>query len=344
MRVDEPENGFFSALESLVEIRRAQAAQGVYPMRNDMMLISGNSNPSLVREISEHLGQPLSQTQVRRFSDGEIWVELAENMRGRDIYVIQSTCAPVNDNLMELLLIIDALKRASANCVNAVIPYYGYARQDRKVAPRVPISAKLVADLITSAGASRVLGMDLHAGQIQGFFNIPVDHLYAAPVLLDYLKEYEKEDLVLVSPDAGGVERTRYFARHLGVPIAIVDKRRDGPNIAKAMNIVGEVRDKIAVIIDDMVDTAGTLTQAAQVIMDLGAKEVMACATHPVFSGPALDRIDGSVLSTVVVTNTIPLSERAQSSNKIRVMSVAPLLGEAIRRIHQKDSVSSLFV
>jgi len=313
-------------------------------MRNDMMLITGNSNPILAKEISEYLGQPLSLTQVRRFSDGEIMVELGENMRGRDIYVIQSTCAPVNDNLMELLLIIDALKRASASCINAVIPYYGYARQDRKAAPRVPISAKLVADLITAAGASRILGMDLHAGQIQGFFNIPVDHLYAAPVLLEYLKERNTEDLVLVSPDAGGVERTRYFARYLDAPIAIVDKRREAPNVAKAMNIVGEVKGKVAVIIDDMVDTAGTLTQAAQVIQDLGAVEVLACATHGVLSGPALDRIESSVLSSVVVTNTIPLNERAQNSPKIRVMSVAGLLGKAIQRIHQKDSVSSLFV
>ncbi|MGL4208016.1 MAG: ribose-phosphate pyrophosphokinase, partial [Candidatus Adiutrix sp.] len=231
-----------------------------------------------------------------------------------------------------------------AGCINAVIPYYGYARQDRKAAPRVPISAKVVADLITVAGASRVLCMDLHAGQIQGFFNIPVDHLYAAPVLLDYLRTINKDDLVLVSPDAGGVERTRYYARHLGAPIAIVDKRREGPNIAKVMNIVGEVKGKIAVIIDDMVDTAGTLTQAAQVIMDLGALEVQACATHPVFSGPALERIENSVLSAVIVTNTIPLTEGAQQSPKIKMRSVAPLLGEAIRRINQKDSVSSLFV
>ncbi|MDR2946831.1 MAG: ribose-phosphate pyrophosphokinase [Candidatus Adiutrix sp.] len=313
-------------------------------MRTDIMLIGGNSNPALAQGISEHLGQHLSQTQIRRFSDGEIMVELSENMRGRDIYVIQSTCAPVNDNLMELLLIIDALKRASASCVNAVIPYYGYARQDRKVAPRVPISAKLVADMITAAGASRVLAMDLHAGQIQGFFNIPVDHLYAAPVLLEYLKSQKFKNLVIVSPDAGGVERARYFARHLEAPIAIVDKRREAPNVAKAMNIVGEVKDKVAVIIDDMVDTAGTLTQAARVIQDLGAVEVLACATHGVFSGPALDNIENSVLSSVVVTDTIPLHERAQASPKIKVMSVAPLLGEAIKRIHQKDSVSSLFV
>ena len=313
-------------------------------MRHDVMLINGNSNPALAQELAEYLGQPLGETQVRRFSDGEIMVELKENMRGRDIYVVQSTCAPVNDNLMELLLIIDALKRASAKCINAVIPYYGYARQDRKAAPRVPISAKLVADLITTAGASRVLGMDLHASQIQGFFNIPVDHLYAAPIILEFLKTIDPEKMVLVSPDAGGVERTRYFARKLGVPIAIVDKRREAPNVATALNIVGDVKGKVAVIIDDMVDTAGTLTQAAQLICDLGALEVMACATHAVFSGPALDRIDASALTTMVVTNTIPLTERAKQSKKIKVLSVAPILGEAIRRIHQEDSVSSLFV
>ena len=313
-------------------------------MRHDVMLINGNSNPELAQELSEYLGHPLSEAQVRRFSDGEIMVELKENMRGRDIYVVQSTCAPVNDNLMELLLIIDALKRASARCINAVIPYYGYSRQDRKAAPRVPISAKLVADLITTAGANRVLGMDLHASQIQGFFNIPVDHLYAAPIILEFLKSIDPDKMVLVSPDAGGVERTRYFARKLGVPIAIVDKRREAPNVATALNIVGDVKGKVAIIIDDMVDTAGTLTQAAQLICDLGALEVMACATHAVFSGPALERIDNSALTHMVVTNTIPLTERAKQSKKIKVLSVAPILGEAIRRIHQEDSVSSLFV
>jgi ribose-phosphate pyrophosphokinase len=338
-------------------------------MHNDFLLISGTSNPLLAREIADHLGQPLSPTHLRRFSDGEIWVELGENMRGRDIYVIQSTSSPANDHLMELLLIIDALKRASAGCVNAVMPYYGYGRQDRKAAPRVPISAKLVADLLNTAGANRILSVDLHAGQIQGFFNIPVDHLYAAPVLLEYLRErrgqegdadhlsaapvlqeYLRErrgqdgDMVLVSPDAGGVERTRYFAKKLDVPIAIVDKRRESPNEAKIMNIVGEVRDRVAVIIDDMVDTAGTMAQAARAIMDLGAREVLACATHPVFSGPSLDRIEDSPLSAVVVTNTIPLSERALGSPKIKVMSVGRLLGEAIRRINHRDSVSALFV
>ncbi|MDR1658683.1 MAG: ribose-phosphate pyrophosphokinase [Deltaproteobacteria bacterium] len=317
-------------------------------MLNDIVVISGNSNLPLATEICETLWQPLGVAQVRRFSDGEILVELGENVRGRDTFVIQSTCAPVNDNLMELLLIIDALKRASARRITAVIPYYGYARQDRKAAPRVPISAKLVADLLTSAGTTRVLAMDLHAGQIQGFFNIPVDHLFAAPVLLNHIKQTYlkngKEDLILVSPDAGGVERTRYLAKHLGAPLAIVDKRREAPNVAKVLNIIGDVKDRRALIIDDMIDTAGTLTQAADFIMDLGAAEVLACATHPVFSGQALEKISSSALSSVVVTNTIPLNPTGIDTSKIKVLSVAPLLGEAIRRIHQEDSVSSLFV
>lgn len=313
-------------------------------MRNDMILISGNANPSLAGEICEYLGETPGKAQVGRFCDGEIVVELGENVRGRDAFVIQSTCAPVNDNLMELLLIIDALKRASARRITAVMPYYGYARQDRKAAPRVPISAKLVADLITTAGASRVLATDLHAGQIQGFFNIPVDHLYAAPVLLNYLRNRELTDLVLVSPDAGGVERTRYYAKRLdGVPIAIVDKRREAANVAKAMNIIGDVKNKTAVIIDDIVDTAGTLTQAARVILDTGALEVMCCATHPVFSGPAMERIENSALTEVVVTNTIPLNESARKCPKVKVISVAAILGQAINRIHREDSVSSLF-
>jgi ribose-phosphate pyrophosphokinase len=245
---------------------------------------------------------------------------------------------------MELLLIIDALKRASARRITAVIPYYGYARQDRKAAPRVPISAKLVADLLTAAGTTRVLAMDLHAGQLQGFFNIPVDHLFSAPVVLSYLKEIGTENIVLVSPDAGGVERTRYLAKHLSAPLAIVDKRREAPNVAKAMNIIGEVKNKRALIIDDMIDTAGTLTQAAEVIMDLGAEEVLACSTHPVFSGPAIERIKNSALKQVVVTNTIPLSPAGRAVSKIKVLTVARLLGEAIRRIHHEDSISSLFV
>lgn len=299
---------------------------------------------ALSKEICEYLGLPIGLAQVRRFSDGEVFVEIGENVRGRDIYVIQSTCGPVNDNLMELLIIMDALKRASARRITAVMPYYGYARQDRKVAPRVPISAKLAADLITTAGAKRVLSMDLHAGQIQGFFDIPVDHLFAAPVFLNYFRDKNYDDLVIVSPDAGGVERARAYAKRLNASIAIVDKRREEANVAKAMNIIGEVEGKTAMIVDDMIDTAGTLTQAAQAIINKGAKAVMACATHAVLSGPALDRIESSILSSVVVTNTIPLSEKAKASPKIHSLSVANILGEAIRRIHQEDSVSSLFV
>jgi ribose-phosphate pyrophosphokinase len=302
----------------------------------------------LATEICETLWQPLGIAQVRRFSDGEILVELGENVRGRDTFVIQSTCAPVNDNLMELLLIIDALKRASARRITAVIPYYGYARQDRKATPRVPISAKLVADLLTAAGTTRVLAMDLHAGQIQGFFNMPVDHLFAAPVLLNHIKQtYLKagtDDIILVSPDAGGVERTRYMAKRLSAPLAIVDKRREAPNVAKVMNIIGDVKGRRAMIIDDMVDTAGTLTQAADFIRDQGAVEVMACATHAVFSGSALDKINNSALGQVIVTNTIPLCDQGRDTSKIKVLSVASILGEAIRRIHQEDSISSLFV
>ena len=320
----------------------------VRTMPNDIVVIAGNSNLALATEICETLWQPLGLAQVRRFSDGEILVELGENVRGRDTFVIQSTCAPVNDNLMELLLIIDALKRASARRITAVMPYYGYARQDRKAAPRVPISAKLVADLLTAAGTTRVLAMDLHAGQIQGFFNIPVDHLFATPVLLSHIKSaYLKDgadEIILVSPDAGGVESTRYLAKRLSAPLAIVDKRREGANVAKAMNVIGDVKGRRALIIDDMVDTAGTLTQAADVIMDLGAVEVVACATHPVFSGQALERINSSALGHIVVTNTIPLNPAGRDVSKIKVLSVASLLGEAIRRIHQEDSISSLFV
>ncbi|MDR2353592.1 MAG: ribose-phosphate pyrophosphokinase [Deltaproteobacteria bacterium] len=313
-------------------------------MPNDIVVLSGNSNKALALEICDSLWQPLGKAQVRRFSDGEIFIELGENVRGRDTFVIQSTCAPVNDNIMELLLIIDALKRASARRITAVIPYYGYARQDRKAAPRVPISAKLVADLLTAAGTTRVLAMDLHAGQIQGFFNIPVDHLFAAPIILQHIKSLGTEEITLVSPDAGGVERTRYLAKHLQAPLAIVDKRRDSPNVAKAMNIIGDVEGRRALIIDDMIDTAGTLTQAAEVIMDHGALEVMALASHPVFSGEALKRISESPLSQVAVTNSIPLSPEGREISKIKVLSVAKLLSEAIRRIHQEDSISSLFV
>jgi ribose-phosphate pyrophosphokinase len=314
------------------------------PLPSDIVVLSGNSNKALALEICDSLWQPLGKAQVRRFSDGEIFIELGENVRGRDTFVIQSTCAPVNDNIMELLLIIDALKRASARRITAVIPYYGYARQDRKAAPRVPISAKLVADLLTAAGTSRVLAMDLHAGQIQGFFNIPVDHLFAAPIFLQHIKSLGTENIILVSPDAGGVERTRFLAKHLQAPLAIVDKRRDAPNEAKAMNIIGDVKGRRALIIDDMVDTAGTLTQAAQVIADRGAVEVMALATHPVFSGEALRLISESPITSMMVTNTIPLTAEGREIPKIKVLSVSKLLSEAIRRIHQEDSISSLFV
>lgn len=313
-------------------------------MSERLKLFSGNSNPQLAQEIAEYLKIPLSKAKVRTFSDGEVFVEIEENVRGTDVFVIQSTCPPVNHNLMELLIMIDALKRASSRRITAVIPYYGYARQDRKVAPRVPISAKLVADLITAAGASRVLSMDLHAGQIQGFFNIPFDHLFAAPVLLEYIRGHYLDDLVVVSPDAGGVERARAFAKRLQVGLAIIDKRREGINEAKAMNIIGEVRGRKALILDDMIDTAGTLTQAAEALLSKGAREVYAACTHPVLSGPAVERIEASMIKEVVVTNTIPLSERARNCSKIKQLSVSGLLAEAIQRIHEERSVSSLFV
>jgi ribose-phosphate pyrophosphokinase len=286
----------------------------------------------------------LSKANIRTFSDGEIFVEIEENVRGMDVFVVQSTCPPVNHNLMELLIMIDALKRASSRRITAVIPYYGYARQDRKVAPRVPISAKLVADLITAAGANRVLSMDLHAGQIQGFFNIPFDHLFAAPVLLDYIRKKYQNDLVVVSPDAGGVERARAFAKRLKVGLAIIDKRREGVNEARAMNIIGDIAGKRALILDDMIDTAGTLTQAAEALSLRGVESVYAACTHPVLSGPAVERIEKSVLKEVVVTNTIPLGKTAKACPKVKALSVSNILGEAIQRIHEERSVSSLFV
>lgn len=286
----------------------------------------------------------LGKAIVRTFSDGETLVEIGENVRGSDVFVIQPTCPPVNQNLMELLIMIDALRRASARRITAVIPYYGYGRQDRKVAPRTPITAKLVADLITTPGARRVLAMDLHAGQIQGFFNIPVDNLFAAPVLLKYIREHFLENLVMVSPDAGGVERTRAFAKRLDAQLAIIDKRRERPNESQVMNIIGNVNGKNVVILDDMVDTAGTLCQAAQALHEHGAKVIHACITHPVLSGPAIERIKASPISKLIVTDTIPLRPEAQNFRKIEVLSVAELLGEAIQRIHNEDSVSSLFV
>jgi ribose-phosphate pyrophosphokinase len=310
----------------------------------DFLVFSGNSNLSLAKKICDYLNISLGVGMVKRFSDGEIQIEIVDNVRSRDIFVIQSTCSPVNDNLVELLLLIDAFKRASATMITAVIPYYGYSRQDKKVAPRVPISAKLVADLLTVAGATRIITLDLHAGQIQGFFNIPVDNLFAAPVIIDYIKTNFNDDLVIVSPDAGGVERARAFAKRLDAGLAIVDKRRDAPNQAKAMAVIGDVAGKVVVILDDMVDTAGTLTEAAEAIMRSGAKEVHASCAHAVLSGPAVERIEHSSMKTVVVTDTIPLKSNAQECNKIKVLSIAKLVGEAIIRSYTGDSVTSLFV
>jgi ribose-phosphate pyrophosphokinase len=306
-------------------------------------LFSGNANVDLAKEICAFLCIPLGTAGIRRFSDGEINVEIGENVRGVDVFIIQPTCPPVNDNLMELLILMDALKRASAKRVTAVLPYYGYARQDRKVLPRAPITAKLVADMLAAAGVSRVLTMDLHAGQIQGFFNIPVDNLYAAPVMLEHIKANYGRDIVIVSPDAGGVERARAFAKRLNASLAIIDKRRIAANVAEVMNIIGDVEGKTAVMLDDMVDTAGTMVQAADALNAKGAKQVFAMATHAVLSGPAIGRLEKSGIGELVVTNTIPLGAKA-ACPKIRVLSVAGLLGEAIKRIHFHDSVSSLFV
>ena len=310
----------------------------------EMKLFGGTSNPSLTQEVCDYLGMQPGKITAKTFSDGEVQVEIGENVRGRDVFVLQSTCPPVNDNLMQLLIIMDALRRASAKRITAVIPYYGYARQDRKVKPRVPISAKLVADLITISGANRVVSMDLHAGQIQGYFNIPVDNIFAAPVLLKYMRSHFQDNLVIVSPDAGGVERARAFAKRLDASLAIIDKRRDAPNISEAMNIIGDVQGKTAVILDDMVDTAGTLSQAADALMTKGAKRIYACCTHPVLSGPAIERIEKSPIDRLVVTNTIPLNDKAKRCGKIEVLSVAELLGETIKRIYSSHSVSTLFV
>ncbi|MBA4368226.1 MAG: phosphoribosylpyrophosphate synthetase [Desulfobacterium sp.] len=312
--------------------------------KKGIYIFTGNSNPVLAKKICEYLGEPLGCSKVKTFSDGEIQIEIDENVRCSDVFVIQSTCRPVNDSLVELLLMLDALKRSSAQRITAVIPYFGYARQDKKVAPRVPISAKMVADLLDVAGAHRVITMDLHAGQIQGFFNMPVDNLFAAPVLLDYIKNRFGEKSVIVSPDAGGVERARAFAKRLGAGLAIVDKRRDAPNQARAMAVIGDVKDKVAIILDDMVDTAGTLTEAAAAIKNGGALEVHACCSHSVLSGPAVDRIIDSELKSLVTTDTIPLSSKASACDKIKVLSIAQLVGEAIIRSHRGDSVTSLFV
>jgi ribose-phosphate pyrophosphokinase len=307
-------------------------------------LFSGNANPELARDIAAYLETPLGKIKVQRFSDGETFVEINENVRGVDAFVIQPTCSPVNDHVMELLIMSDTLRRASAATITAVIPYYGYARQDRKVAPRTPITSKLVADLIESAGVDRVVSIDLHAGQIQGFFNLPFDHLYGMPVMLEeYLKKNFDSSAVVVSPDAGGVERARAYSKRLNSSLAIIDKRRERANVSEVMNIIGDVKGKQCIIVDDMIDTAGTLTGAAKALMDFGATRVVACATHGVLSGPAIQRIMESPLEEVVVSDTIPLSPAARTCSKIKQVSMARLLGEAIKRIHSSDSVSSLF-
>lgn len=309
----------------------------------ELKIMTGSANPELASEICNHLGCELTPCLTDTFSDGEIRVEIGSNVRGADVFVVQPTCAPVNFHLMELCIMLDALKRASVGRVTAVVPYYGYARQDRKVAPRAPISAKLVADFLTVAGIDRLVTCDLHAGQIQGFFNLPVDNLYAAPAILDHLRQHD-DDLVIVSPDAGGVERARAYAKRLGAGLAIIDKRRDAPNQAKAMNLIGDVKGKTAIVFDDMIDTAGTICAGAEVLMENGAKEVMACATHPVLSGPAVERLEKSSYSKVIVTDSIPLSEKAKACSKIEVLSLASLLGKAIHNIHTESSVSVLFV
>jgi ribose-phosphate pyrophosphokinase len=310
---------------------------------NDLFLFSGNAHPRLAKKVCDYLRIPMGNAKVKTFSDGEIQVEINENVRSKDIFVVQPTCMPVNNNLMELLLISDALRRSAAGRIIAVVPYFGYARQDKKVAPRVPISAKLVADMLQASGVNRLITMDLHAGQIQGFFHIPVDNLFAAPILLDYIRINFKNNLVIVSPDAGGVERARAFAKRLSADLAIVDKRRDAPNQAKAMAVIGDVKDKTAIVLDDMIDTAGTITEAASALLQRGAKEVHACCTHPVLSGPAIERIENSNLKSVVCTDTIPLSD-SNDCKKFKVLSVAELVGEAIIRSHRGGSLSSLFV
>lgn len=312
-------------------------------MPNIIKIFSGNAHRKMAEEIAGHLGMKVSEADVRKFSDGEVFVELKENVRGTDAFVVQPTCTPVNDSLMELVIMVDALRRASARRITAVVPYYGYARQDRKSAPRVPISAKVVAEMFMAVGVRRVLCMDLHAGQIQGFFNIPVDHLYAAPVILKYIQD-KFTDVVMVSPDAGGVERTRAFAKRLNAGLAIIDKRRDRPNECEAMHVIGDVKGKVAILMDDMVDTAGTLCSGAQTLLDNGAKEVHACCSHPVLSGPAVERLTASAIKSLVVTNSIPLGGAALECDKIKVLSVSELLADAINRIHNEDSVSSLFV
>jgi len=313
-------------------------------MSNGIKVISGNAHRVLAESVAKHLGIGLCDAIVTTFSDGEIMLQINENVRGYDVFVIQPTCAPVNDNIMELLLMMDALKRASARRITAVMPYYGYARQDRKVQPRVPISSKLVANIIVAAGANRVLTVDLHAAQIQGFFDIPVDHLYASPVLLDYIRRSEFKNLVVVSPDAGGVERARAFAKRLNASLAIIDKRREKANVSQVMNVIGDVKGRDTILLDDLIDTAGTIVQAADALKEQGARRVFAACTHAVLSGPAVERINNSVLEELIVTDTIPLDSKKEECKKLTVLSIAPLLAEAIKRIHEESSISSLFV
>ncbi len=312
-------------------------------MYRDLKIMAGTSNPALATAICDHLGCRLTPVLCDTFSDGEIRIEIGDNVRGDDVFIVQSLCAPVNFNLMQLCIMLDALKRASAGRVTAVVPYYGYARQDRKVSARTPITAKLVADFLTVAGVHRLMTVDLHAGQIQGFFNIPVDNLYAAPIFLNQLKQIAG-DVIVVSPDAGGVERARAYAKRLDVGLAIIDKRRDKPNQASAMHVIGDVEGKVAIVLDDMIDTAGTMVAAGDVLLQNGAKEVMACATHPVLSGPAIDRLNNSAFTQVLVSDTIPLGDKAGACSKIKVVSIAGLLAKAINNIHTESSVSVLFV
>ena len=306
-------------------------------------MFTGNANIELAEKICRYLDIPPGKAKVGRFSDGEIQVEIVENVRGMDTFLVQPTCPPVSDNLLELLIMLDAVKRASAKRITVVIPYYGYARQDRKVVPRAPISARLIANMITLAGASRILAMDLNAGQIQGFFDIPVDHLYALPAHFEYLKKLEG-DLIVVSPDAGGVERVRELAKRMHTSIAIIDKRRERANESKVMNIVGDVKNKTAILLDDMIDTGGSIVQAAEALLEDGAKTVYACCTHAVLSGNAVEKIKNSPIKELIATNTIPMSETANKVDKIKVLDVSPILGEAIKRIHRDESVSSLFI
>jgi ribose-phosphate pyrophosphokinase len=312
--------------------------------QNPLVVFSGRAHPQLTVRICDYLQIPRGEVRLYNFSDGESGCQIEENVRGGDVYVVQPTCPPVNDNLMEMLILLDACRRSSASRITAVMPYFGYGRQDRKDRPRVPITAKLICDLITSAGATRILSMDLHAAQIQGFFNIPVDHLFAAPVLIEEIRRLDLPGLVMVSPDAGGVERARAFAKRLEAGLAITDKRRTSPNHAEVMHIIGEVEGRTCVIVDDIIDTAGTLVKTAEALQERGAAQVLAAGVHPVLSGPAVERIMTSPVQTVIVTDTIPLGEQARECPKIRQLSVAELLGEAIRRIHEAKSVSSLFV